>query len=190
MADLTNLSDDELVEQTRELLGGGKADDRERQLFARIREAKKSARCCGNCGEAIGLRKSVWIGLVAHPAFHLIYTHSLVPLCEGCSRRQRRRFHLNPFPCVTCGRNVYLREPPNQYFIRHAIACSDDCRAAYYRAKRLARKGPRERVCATCGETFTPPRRDAKTCSPACRQKAYRQRVTEAVYSEENKPHP
>jgi hypothetical protein len=31
--------------------------------------------------------------------------------------------------------------------------------------------------CAICGEAFTPPRRDARYCSPACRQSAYRERV-------------
>ena len=30
--------------------------------------------------------------------------------------------------------------------------------------------------CKVCGETFKPARSDAKTCSPPCRQKAYRQR--------------
>jgi len=33
-----------------------------------------------------------------------------------------------------------------------------------------------EKTCEVCGEQFTATRRDAKTCSPACKQKAYRQR--------------
>jgi RNA polymerase-binding transcription factor DksA len=32
-------------------------------------------------------------------------------------------------------------------------------------------------VCEVCGEALTDTRRDAKTCSAACRQKAYRHRV-------------
>jgi RNA polymerase-binding transcription factor DksA len=32
-------------------------------------------------------------------------------------------------------------------------------------------------VCEVCGEALTPTRLDAKTCSAACRQKAYRRRA-------------
>ena len=32
-------------------------------------------------------------------------------------------------------------------------------------------------LCEVCGEALTDTRRDAKTCSAACRQKAYRHRV-------------
>jgi hypothetical protein len=33
--------------------------------------------------------------------------------------------------------------------------------------------------CEICGEEFTASRRDAKTCSDGCKQKAYRQRKKE-----------
>jgi hypothetical protein len=33
-------------------------------------------------------------------------------------------------------------------------------------------------TCQVCGRIFQPPRSDAKYCSSACRQKAYRTRVT------------
>ncbi len=35
----------------------------------------------------------------------------------------------------------------------------------------------REKVCEVCGEEFTATRRDAKMCSSACKQKAYRRRA-------------
>jgi hypothetical protein len=35
-------------------------------------------------------------------------------------------------------------------------------------------------VCSMCGREFVPARSDARTCGSACRQKAYRQRSTEA----------
>lgn len=38
----------------------------------------------------------------------------------------------------------------------------------------------REKVCEVCEEPFTATRRDAKTCSPACKQKAYRERRRKA----------
>jgi hypothetical protein len=44
---------------------------------------------------------------------------------------------------------------------------------------RLLRRVVRqERSCVVCGEAFTPPRRDGRYCSSACRQGAYRTRRT------------
>ena len=43
-------------------------------------------------------------------------------------------------------------------------------------AARLLRRSPRRRACRTCGRTYVPPRADGRYCSPACRQRAYRQR--------------
>ena len=40
-------------------------------------------------------------------------------------------------------------------------------------ARRLRRA---DRTCASCGETFTPPRSDGRYCAAACRQRAFRAR--------------
>ena len=48
------------------------------------------------------------------------------------------------------------------------------CSPACHHAARLVR--PIAVVCTVYGKTFIAPRSDARTCSPACRQKAYRQR--------------
>jgi len=45
--------------------------------------------------------------------------------------------------------------------------------------RREKRLEERKKVCEVCGEEFTATRRDAKTCSPRCKQKAYRQRKKE-----------
>jgi len=37
----------------------------------------------------------------------------------------------------------------------------------------------RKTVCKVCGEEFIASRRDAKTCSDGCKQKAYRRRKKE-----------
>jgi hypothetical protein len=42
------------------------------------------------------------------------------------------------------------------------------------------------RACASCGKAFVPSRRDAVTCSPACRQREYRKRVTDRAAQEAN----
>jgi len=39
----------------------------------------------------------------------------------------------------------------------------------------------KNRICKGCGKTFTPKRSDAVYCSNACRQRAYRQSVTDKV---------
>ena len=38
----------------------------------------------------------------------------------------------------------------------------------------VRRQEPNPRDCDQCGDPFTPIRADARYCSPACRQKAYR----------------
>ena len=54
----------------------------------------------------------------------------------------------------------------------------DRCAAGRHneRQREWRRQGRAGRDCESCGDTFTPPRSDARYCSPACRQKAYRER--------------
>jgi hypothetical protein len=56
--------------------------------------------------------------------------------------------------------------------------CYDNCyRAARNADNRLRRRVThREIACAVCGESFTPKRCDAVTCSNKCRQRLFRQR--------------
>jgi hypothetical protein len=53
--------------------------------------------------------------------------------------------------------------------------CSTAC---YWRQLRAQRRQERMRtvVCQSCGGEFQALRREARTCSPACRQETYRQR--------------
>lgn len=113
------------------------------------------------------------------------------PVCRAClvaQQRQRwaahRQFMLdhgvNPGPfapdlplahsCDACGR-------PIAFFYWHGLfvhVCSPTCQRA---RRNLRRRVTHEQTsCSTCGKTFTPTRRDARFCSGACRQKAYRQR--------------
>jgi hypothetical protein len=75
--------------------------------------------------------------------------------------------------CQTCGRVVFsLRDERKN----HYVACSRQCRQAIYAAVAKAKRPSRDKTCTVCGEAFVAPRWDAVTCSPACRQKAYRQR--------------
>ncbi len=71
--------------------------------------------------------------------------------------------------CVECGMMLSTVGGSHTF-------CSDRCRWTYHnrlRGARLAARRP-EKVCEACGAKFMPPRSDAMTCSPACRQKKYR----------------
>ena len=69
--------------------------------------------------------------------------------------------------CQNCGHST-----------RRGRFCSDACRYAYHNRKRHLRTAANwDKVCEVCGEEFVATRIDTKTCSPACRQKAYRQRA-------------
>ena len=78
--------------------------------------------------------------------------------------------------CQLCGRRV---RPPRWLTRRdgtHVYYCSPGCAGG---ADRLARQVTLDdRACQECGELFTPRRTDNQFCKPACRQKAYRQRLS------------
>lgn len=76
--------------------------------------------------------------------------------------------------CEGCGNIFYTMVPVKKY-------CNERCCYLGFwkhkREKRLAMR--KDTVCKTCGNTFTPKRSDAVYRSNACRQKAYRQSVTD-----------
>ena len=103
--------------------------------------------------------------------------HTVV--CDDCGpTRGSKYYHVmwRDGRCQHCGRGVTVRE----HFARHKNAkffCSGRCSAGFHNARRDARNAlAREKVCEVCSQDFTATRRNAKTCSPACKQKAYRNR--------------
>jgi hypothetical protein len=116
-----------------------------------------------------------------HPAFGSCWTgHGR---CLDCIGGGRPRAWCGPRPCPVCERPVYdalgdryggRRDP------RLRPLCSTRCSSVYYSRRRQGWSAEAlTRDCATCGERFEATRRDAVTCSPACRQKAYRRRAAE-----------
>jgi hypothetical protein len=106
------------------------------------------------------------------------------PVCADCTRDERdlpnRWFP--PRPCVWCGRDVHLSRRSESGPRRRTYAyCHEYCQWAYYNRRRSeALAADRQRTCLTCEATFTPPRRDTRYCSGACKQLAYRQRAAGA----------
>jgi hypothetical protein len=83
------------------------------------------------------------------------------------SGRWYRPYHA--YPCKGCGRLVTAVDD----FWRGW--CSPVCsRRAYDQTRQLGEPDARE--CAVCAAIFTPARRDARFCSSACKQTAYRMR--------------
>jgi hypothetical protein len=78
-----------------------------------------------------------------------------------------------PEPCEKCGRPVIC--DARRRLPKHVV-CSDACRLAVYRAIGIARRRSliEQRPCKACRKPFTPKRCDARYCSAACKQKAYR----------------
>jgi hypothetical protein len=85
-------------------------------------------------------------------------------------------------PCGSCGEEVEVVESLGYYARRRYLFCSQACRAQHSN-RLVSERGAwrREKVCVVCSKEFTAKRADTKTCSSACRQKAYRQRKKAAT---------
>lgn len=81
-----------------------------------------------------------------------------------------RRWGDSVSTCPVCGRIVTGRK---KY-------CSQRCvNDAYMERRRQRHAASLRKTCAVCGKPFTAKRADAMYCSPACKQTAYRGRVTD-----------
>lgn len=72
--------------------------------------------------------------------------------------------------CEACGRMVIRNADP----LLKRVTCSHSCATSFTRS-RNGNQGSGQ-PCEVCGTAITTGRADSRTCSPACRQKAYRQR--------------
>jgi hypothetical protein len=164
----------------------------------RFWNAKRRGGMCGRCGRTLAdgepvYRKRISMGYCGGGAFQTM----IAPLCRDCDGATDKEWHssLRSFlngppgysyywsgPCETCGRTIY--EGEFRYHRTHHYCC-DDCAgrgwssrsAVKAKKQRTEARGP-SRPCSVCGEHFETSRADAQYCSPACRQKAYRRRVT------------
>lgn len=77
--------------------------------------------------------------------------------------------------CFGCGREFYTTIKTKKYCDYHT--CGNIGNNKLQKYKRYFNR--KDMVCPVCEKTFTPKRSDAKYCSNACRQKAYRDSVTD-----------
>ena len=161
-----------------------------RNAFRRAREAGRTAEICGKCGRDLQPGERVYVACVwaGYAAFGG-YTRRYAPVCAGCappSMKGEGRYYdprldrCEEHPCDACGRPVVWRTTGRDHY-RRRVFCCERCRWTYHNGVRNERNArAREKACEVCGEGFTASRRDAKTCSPPCKQKAYRRRKQEA----------
>ncbi len=143
-----------------------------RERFVRAVDAKATAEACGLCGCAIAEGAPVVVRKLFTWRSYLV-----APVCTECG-------HLEPdkaLPCYWCERPVAMDHELFASRNRSGIFCCDRCRSKWHNRRNSAiRKRQRQRylakTCEVCGEEFTATRVDTKTCSPACKQKGYRQR--------------
>jgi hypothetical protein len=106
--------------------------------------------------------------------------------CSGCAPRPLDAASWDaPRPCDWCARP--LRVATIGARRRRRTFCDYGCQTDYYSARQTARVTARRaltresRPCLVCGTPFTPRRRrDASSCSAACRQRRYRLRRAQA----------
>ena len=79
--------------------------------------------------------------------------------------------------CKGCGREFYTQIETKKYCL-YSLCGNHGYQKELTKRRREARK---DMVCPVCGKNFTPKRSDAKYCSNACRQKAYRDSVTDTA---------
>ena len=162
-----------------ELMASINKPDSELQTRNRLIEAAAAtASQCAGCGKALAANEPVWRARVSLGASFGSWHYAVAPHCERCKPEPPFARYEDAAACETCGRIVH--DSFTTRYRRHTFCCHD-CRKraeeAIARQKRDAAK--RTTTCDTSGEIFGPARTDARFCSAACKQKAYRQRVTD-----------
>ena len=165
----------------------------------RARRATESAAFCGQCGHSIGEEGRLYLGVdvytgISVPSAYSGYVSESAILrprfektvvCEDCAPRdlvEKRdlsdeRYVYVDRPCDGCGRPIVRRIHRGHYHRFHHFCCCQRCGEIHRnRLRKEERARSCEKVCEVCGRPFLAIRADAKTCSRACKQKAYRAR--------------
>jgi hypothetical protein len=99
----------------------------------------------------------------------------LGPNAEWWWQHHKSQWRAAALRCEGCARPVLIKA---KHRLPRHVVCSDACRKvaklAQARERRAARRGTV--ICQSYGERFPPKRTDARLCSAACRQRAYRGR--------------
>jgi hypothetical protein len=140
---------------------------------------------CTRCGEPFGGNATAY--MVRERVICEIYYDTVAvtqdgafAVCDACVKPDEEAGATEPINCEGCGQR--MRTSAKVMLYRDYLGwcdplrvCSDRCRQ---RVRRRRRKKLRPAIrCETCDTRFKPTRTDAKFCSAACRQSAYRDRL-------------
>jgi hypothetical protein len=156
--------------------------------------ARATGETCGECGKEFSDEQREKRYRVSE------YNSPFVVMCADCAPewlvtgrgkpvRIMPAIEVHTWECAGCGSEVVFGMSEFQH--RKRVYCSDACRKRYarerYNTEQKQRTATREheRACEVCGRTFRSKRSDAKTCSDACRQRAYRLRTSASTHSGE-----
>jgi hypothetical protein len=143
--------------------------------------ADRTGSVCERCEAEIGPDKPLWRVWNRVPTVPYRGRWCLLTYCAPCGSEWQERLtfdrrYLLESVCEECGRPVVfgLVLPHRRFF------CSRSCANKHYARPHNARRAEQRAAqranstCAQCGHAFNPSRSDARYCSPACRQTAYR----------------
>lgn len=182
-------------------LSGITDDEDTRRRRCIIRNAGETGQHCADCERVLTPDEPVWRvwKAIARGWGGIGMCGAFAPVCEECfksvhvfklprddggiyevSVRTYYDFYedRNPRPCEGCGRPVHQKWTLRS-FSKRTVCCSNCARraqAAAAKSRRAKARGTRQ--CQDCGKIFKPTRTDARFCSVACKQRAYRKRVT------------
>jgi hypothetical protein len=144
-----------------------------------------AASFCIACGDFFRPGEPVWRDVTCIGSRHCNLCMLGEPGDEGYgANRDDLMEEFRESSCGCCKRPIFY--DPKVCTHRGRLLCTKRCENAYYRGGWRNRWGetpgrPNFQVCQNCNETFTPKRSDAKQCSSACKQKAYRQRQRQKI---------
>ena len=151
----------------------GVTDD-DRRTRTAVYDAQATAEHCAKCQRPLKPGDPVWRASLSLGRNILGgWQTCIAPVCGDCRSDWDR--YRSALRCEGCRRPVHDLE----WRPRASCFCSERCAAVARAARarherRLARSS---RSCERCGQTFEPKRADAKFCSVACKQAAYRRRA-------------
>jgi hypothetical protein len=158
-----------------ELAASGVTDDEPGSQVYRdnIRNAQRTCGTCAKCGTTLPPRAPVWREPVPFVPDNVYSRTTIAPVCERC--KSEWRYFFPPKPCMTCERPVHNLDTDR---LREWVVCCEACLSAAraQEARRWRHLDRDSRDCEHCGDSFEPTRTDARFCSSACRQSAYRER--------------
>lgn len=99
------------------------------------------------------------------------------PVTDAGVTRVRTDIRYEPQRCKGCDGTHHLAGGSVSGFVQQGDWRGYCLKCAGERRREARRVVHAERACAKCSRTFAPARNDARYCSPACRQRAYRNRT-------------